>query len=277
MSEIKNIDLDAPAFGVNAAKVDDTSESTSETSQVKELGQDDAESVTRKLEVKTEDTEEESDEEQKIPYSRFETISKARREAEQEAREANERYEQLLNSRREREQSAEKPEDEKLLDYMIKLYGDNDNTRAAYKVELERIEYIEKRAEDRALRSIEEARTNETKSLQRNEEVIDNNLEDLESYVGRRLSEKEQSGILEIVDEYTPKDEDGNYSGDLLPFDKAFEIYELKNRTQVQSSKKARSVATSLTGRNTEGEPSGVEKVNKDFNPLDWNSYRRRI
>lgn len=280
MSEIKNVDLDAPAFGKNAATIDadSTSETTSEVSQTKELGQDDAELVTRKVdESKEETTEEESEEEQKIPYSRFKTIADQKRQAEQEALEANERYERLLNDRREREQSAEKPEDEKLLDYMIKLYGDNENTRAAYKVELERIEYIEKRAEERALRSIEEARTNETKSLQKNEEVIDNNLEDLSNYIGRPLTEKEEAGILEIVDEYTPKDEDGNYSGDLLPFDKAYEIYEMKNQSRVQSNKKARSTATRVTSNSSEGEPSGLEKQNKEFNPLNWNAYRSRI
>ena len=155
---------------------------------------------------------------------------------------------------------------------MIKLYGDNENTREAYKVELERLAYLEKRAEQRAIESVKEYRENEAKALEKNEEIIDNNLEDLESYVGKKLTEKEQSGILEIVDEYTPKDEDGNYSGDLLPFDKAYEIYQLKNQTRTQASKKARSNATNLTSRNTEGEPNSVEKNNKSFDPLNWNS-----
>jgi len=273
---LKEINLDAPAFGANAQKIeaDNTSEPTTETSQVKELGQDDAELVTRKLAGEQPVNEEETEEEQKVPYSRFKTIADQKREAEERAALLEQ---QLLERDSYKEQEVDRPEDEKLLDYMIKVYGDNENTRKAYEIELQRIAYIEQRAEERALRSLEEARKNEVESLTRNEKIIDNNLEDLSNYLGRKLSAAEESGILEIVDEYTPKDEDGNYSGDLLPFDKAYEIYQLKNQTSAQTKKKARAVVTSLTSRDSEGEPSSSEKRNEDFNPLDWNSYRRRI
>lgn len=271
----KKIDLDAPAFGPGAETLE-TSETTTEASQAKELGQDETETsepVTRKVEVK----EEESEEEQKIPYSRFKTIADQKRQAEEEATELKEKYDRLLNEREKRQESVSEPSDEKLLSYMVKLYGDNPNTHEAYKVELERLAYIKQQAREEAQQAYESVRVNESKALARNEQTIDNNLADLQSYIGRNLTEEEQSGLLEIVDEYTPKDLDGNYSGDLLPFDKALEIYEMKNQTKTQTSKKARSNATNLTGRNTEGEPSGAEKANKDFNPLDWNSYRRRI
>lgn len=273
--EEKKVNLDAPAFGVGADKANDSSEPTTETPQVKELGQDDAELVTRKLEVKTEN--EESEEEQKIPYSRFKTIADARREAEEEAAELKEKYDRLLSERESRVEKAEEPSDEKLLGYMVKLYGDNDNTRAAYKVELERLNYIKQQAREEAQNAYESVRVNETRSLARNEQTIDNHLEDLQSYLGRNLTEEEQSGILEIVDDYTPKDSDGNYSGDLIPFYKAYEIYEMKNQSAAQSGKRARSKATNLTGRGTDGEPSGVEKKNNEYNPMDWNAYRRRI
>jgi len=115
--EENKINLDAPAFG--AGSQTDTSETTTETSQVKELGQDDAELVTRKVEETSQ--EEESEEEQKIPYSRFKAINDEKRRLEQEKFEANERYERLLRESEARRQEAEKPEDEKLLGYMIKL------------------------------------------------------------------------------------------------------------------------------------------------------------
>ena len=67
MEEKEKVNLDAPAFGVGS-QGSDTSETTSEISQIKELGQDDAELVTRK-------DEGESEEEQKVPYSRFKTIA----------------------------------------------------------------------------------------------------------------------------------------------------------------------------------------------------------
>lgn len=267
--EEKKVNLDAPAFGVGADKAD-TSETTTEISQIKELGQDDAELVTRK-------DEGESEEEQKVPYSRFKTIADQKREAEERAIEASERYERLLAQRESVQQDVERPVDSVILESFIKLYGDNENTRKAAEIETQRIAYIEQRAEQKARETYEEVRTNEVKSLARNESVIDNNLQDLQDYVGRKLSEDEQVGILEIVDEYTPKDADGNYSGDLLPFDKAMEIYELKNQSKGQVSKRARSTATRLTSGSSDGEPSGNEASDKAFNPLNWNSYRNRI
>jgi len=265
----KKYNLDAPAFGPDAQKAEETSEATSEVSQTKEVVQDKKELVTPKEEV--------SEEEQKIPYSRFKTISDRARQAEQEAQEARERYDNLLSERERRTVDAKPVEDEKVLDYFIKMYGDNDNTREAYKLEMQRIAYIEKRAEEKALESLERARTEEVRALRTNEQIIDNNLESLTDYLGRQLTESEELGILEIVDEYTPKDEDGNYSGDLMSFDKAYELYELRNQVSNQASKKARSTVTRLTGSNTEGEPSGQEKSNKDFNPLDWGAYRNRV
>lgn len=261
-----NIDkevLDAPAFGAGSASTSDT---TDEISQIKELGQD-SELVTHN---------EESEEEQKIPYSRFKTIADQKRQAEDEALEMREKYERLVNERS-RPVEAERPVDETILDSFIKMYGDNDNTRKAAQIETDRLSYIERRARDSAEEAYENVRVNETRSLARNEQTIDNHLDDLQSYLGRHLTDDEQTGVLEIVDEYTPKDGDGNYSGDLLPFDKAMEIYEMKNQAQGQSSKRARSNATRLTGGSSEGEPSGVEKRNKEFNPMDWNSYRNRI
>ena len=61
--------------------------------------------------------------------------------------------------------------------------------------------------------------------LEANEEIIDENLEGLAYYIGRELTPEEEDEILTIVDEFTPKDEKGNYLVDLLPFDYAWEIY----------------------------------------------------
>ena len=57
---------------------------------------------------------------------------------------------------------------------------------------------------------------------------IDDRLEDLTEYLGREMTEDETSAILDIVDEYTPKDKDGNYLVGLIPFDYAWEIYQAK-------------------------------------------------
>jgi hypothetical protein len=71
-------------------------------------------------------------------------------------------------------------------------------------------------------------RQQEALRLKENVSEIDERLEDLVEYLGRELTEDETSAILDIVDEYTPKDKDGNYLVELLPFEYAWEIYEAK-------------------------------------------------
>jgi hypothetical protein len=71
-------------------------------------------------------------------------------------------------------------------------------------------------------------REQEVLRVKDNVAIIDELLEDLEAEIGRKLSEDETSAVLDIVDEYTPKDNKGNYLVELLPFDYAWEIYQAK-------------------------------------------------
>lgn len=70
----------------------------------------------------------------------------------------------------------------------------------------------------------------EQESLRVNENIgiIDKHLSGLCDYLGRLLTEEETNDILDIVDEYTPKDKDGDYLGPLLPFEYAWEIYKIQ-------------------------------------------------
>ena len=74
------------------------------------------------------------------------------------------------------------------------------------------------------------AHVKEDMEAEKNMAIIDEKLEDLKDflkeYYDKNLTEYEESRVLEIVDEYTPKKKDGNYLVDLLPFEYAWEIYE---------------------------------------------------
>ena len=72
--------------------------------------------------------------------------------------------------------------------------------------------------------------TDEDERIKGNIEIIDDQFLELEEMIGRELTEEEQSEVLDIVDQYTPKDKEGNYLCSLLPFDYAWEIYETKKR-----------------------------------------------
>jgi predicted RNA-binding protein len=72
--------------------------------------------------------------------------------------------------------------------------------------------------------------SDEDQRIEGNIGIIDEQFLELQEMIGRELTEDEQSEVLDIVDEYTPKDKDGNYLCSLLPFDYAWEIYEVQKR-----------------------------------------------
>lgn len=270
------IDYDAPAFGPGSQAADGTL--TSETVP--------AEESLPKVEVEEDEDNESATSSaqddapaQKIPYSRFSKVLERATAAEEAAEEARQKYQDLLEERETRNESRKESNgSDPLLGSLIKLYGDNENTREIYKVELEKQAIFEERAEQRAIAAVRAERQQESQALERNEQTIDTRIEALSETIGRSLTEAEELSLLEIVDDYTPKDDDGNYLGDTLSFDKAWEIHEMKQQSLAATSKKARSNATNLTGSKTDGEPKGAaEERNKNFNPLDWNAYRNRL
>jgi hypothetical protein len=99
----------------------------------------------------------------------------------------------------------------------------------------------------------------------------------LEARIGRDLSEKEQSAILDIVDDYTAKDNDGNYQGALMPFDKAWEVYELKNASSRSATRQSRDNVAALSGTSSQGNTTDQAKKDESWNPLARGSWRNRL
>ncbi len=267
------IDMDAPAFGASAAKTEDTSETTTadvsqtESGESREQGTSAQESVV---------------EEQRVPYSRFSKMRELAREAEARAEEAEAREARYLESMRSREERGVSHETTSqykgdLPGFWVKLYGDSEASREAYAYELQRQGQIREEARREAIEAVRDQSQTERRVIAANENEIDNRLDDLGSYLGRDLSPKEEDKLLDIIDEYTPKDADGMYAGDLISFDKAWEIYEMREGQSAAAGSRSRRQATALTSSRSEGEPSGGEREKSDFNPMDWNAYRRRI
>jgi len=281
----KKIDLNAPAFAVN----NDSSENTTAEVSQTESGNQNTGTPTLGGDTIVASNE---NEEQTVPYSRFSTVLARTKEAERVAMEAQFRLEQLERERElersrsqennfSREESTGEVYKGSLPGYWVKLFGDSDASREAYGYELQRQREIEERAEqraaERALKAVEEKTSYEQQAISMNENIIESRIEDLSLALGRDLTAQEEGALLDIVDEYTPKDEFGNYAGDTIPFEKAWEIYELRTGRQAASMKQARSAATAVTAVQSEGESVGREKDQKDWDPRDWNSYRKRI
>lgn len=209
-------------------------------------------------------------EESKVPYSRFKKFHDRAQEAEEEAQLWRQRYEALS-----------KPEEQKvesnLPQWWVKLYGDNEASKEAWQIQSEQNEALTQRMREEALEAVRNEKYEEVARIEKNVEMLDNQFEDLSAQVGRDLTEKEESAILDIIDDYTPKDQDGNYAGPIIPMEKAWEIYELKNQVSRAPKQAIRDNIASLSASPTQGQVNANEEQNKAFNPLDWNSYKRRI
>lgn len=276
--DMSKVNLDAPAFSTEVPKEESTSEiATTEASQAqsgeeKELPTSGGEPV-----VVPSD-----EEEQRVPYSRMKAVVDRAREAEQRALELEERLARREQEPRERpyeptDSGEVKPFGGSLPRYWVGMYGDDERSRLGYSYELERQTAIREEVRREAIETVREERSTESKILAQNEQTIDERLEDLSYSLGRDLTEAEESALLDIVDEYTPKDQDGNYAGDLIPMDKAYEIFTMKQSQGSQRNSRGRREATVATGSRTQSESTGTEKDNTDWNPRDWNSWRKKI
>lgn len=257
----KKFDLNAPAFGAGAEMV--KAADAEETPEVKVV---EPEKEPEIVPVVT------PEEESKVPYSRFKKFHDRALEAEEEAAKWREEAESL------RERPAERlAVSDDLPPQWVKLYGDSDASKDAWAIQKQFNDDIRAQAKQDAIEALRNERQEEVSKVENNVAQIDESFEDLSAFVGRDLTDAEQSALLDIVDDYTPKDRNGNYAGELLPFDKAWEIYELKNAVNKAPKVQSRNTVANLLGNQTQGESVAKDEQNKNFNPLDWNAYKSRI
>jgi hypothetical protein len=255
------IDLSKPAFGAGA-QVIEPEESQASESQPKD------ENESQVVEpVKSSDEEDD----QKVPYSRFKKFHDLASEREHENELLKVELETLRSVHRE-------PIDDKLPEWWVKLYGDSDASKEAWGIQSEQNEQFRSQVKEEAISSIREEQQKEAVRVSENINTIDQSIDALETDLGRTLTEKEQTGLLDIVDDYTPKDEDGNYLGAPIAFDKAWEILQLKSKVAIEPTQKAKANVASIISSQNSGEPTAEQvEQNKNFNPLDWGAYKKRI
>jgi len=270
---MEKIDLNAPAFGEGAQKI-----VGSEEQPIKEEEQKEEE---KPAEVPKEEPEKEQEEETKVPYSRFKKFHDEAKRFQQEAEEWKAKAHALENEPRDSGADID-PEDE-AYKLWIENFGDSEASNKAWKNQLKITQRLQQQAienaREEALEAVRNERSAEAERINENVDQIDSNFESLEDFVGRQLTDQEQSALLDIVDEYTPKNDEGNYSGDLLPFEKAWEIYELKTQSSRAVKTQARDNVAALSSNKTQGETSFNDQGEKDknWNPFDWQAWRNRI
>ena len=206
----------------------------------------------------------------RIPYSRFETVNEAKIKAEARA----ELLEQQLEEARKGSKTVESSTDIDLPEEWVELYGDSDAAKRAYALQIGLNERLIETAETKVFERIQNQAKEEQEMVNKNLEIIEDSLAQFQEKLGRDLTEVEESAILDIQDEFTPKDENGSYVAPLLSPEKAFEVYELRTATAKAHKVQAKRGVVSLTGASSEGD---VSASSANYNPSAWGSWRDKV
>lgn len=204
---------------------------------------------------------------QKVPYKRFKAKLDEVKEYSSRINFLEEQLEEIKKSRAE-----SKPEDLTPDEAWTKLYGDNDIAKEAYKIQVKRDNEIAERAVEQAIERISKRESEEIERLSENEARIDESLESLQEKLGKKLTGKQEEAILSIVDEFSPTGDDGKYVS-LFPFDKAYEIYTLRNKASSAPRNQARQDIANLTNDKSDGEADTTGGPNRK----GWHSWEDAI
>ena len=136
--------------------------------------------------------------------------------------------------------------------------------------ELARLSSIEERAAERAFERFSRMGKEQEEVINQRVASFDSAFEELSVLEGKEFSDDEQVALLDIVEEYSPKNAQGQLIGEyLLPLDKAYEIFKVKHEPVIAAKKTERNAVAALSGARSEGTPS----VSSD---ADWNPGQDR-
>ncbi len=214
-----------------------------------------------------------SDEETKVSYSRFSNINQRRKEAERRAWELEREIEEL----RQRPEVRKDESGDIPAEWFELTGGDTPQSRKAYQILRNTLNPSEDKIRQLAEQAYYQAEVTESRRVSENERTLDDQLEDVSISLGRDLSDDEELALLEIMDEYSAKDEEDRiYS--LFPAEKAWEIYEMQSGSRVSSRKMARDRAASTISSPSQGEPApqGRGRTNKYFDP-SWGAWEGQL
>ncbi len=198
------------------------------------------------------ESEPEKEEEEKVPKSRFLTVSKRAIDAERALR-------QFQAEQETRPEPTPISDDADLKKFYTETFGDTELAEKLYKNELARLSSIEEKAAERAYERLSQREQVEAQIIDQRVESFDHAFEELALESGKdSFTDEEQVAMLDIVEEYSPKDRDGKLLGEyLLPLDKAYEIYQLQQEPVEKPKNTQRNAVAALTGARSEGTPSG--------------------
>lgn len=250
--ELDKLD-DTPVFNDEPAEVEEETEEVEEPVKVEE-----------KVSVSTEDDT--VADKARVPYSRFETVNERAIRAEERLK--------VLEEQLQSSGKTESTEEISIPDEWIELYGDSDAAKRAYQLQVQSLERMREESTKKILEDIEKRESERQTEIKNNIEAIDNSLKEFQEEKGVKFSEADEASILDIQDEWTPKDEKGNYLTPLISVEKAYEILTLRQASAKADKVIARRKVVSITGSGNEGE--GQTSIS-DFDSKAWGSWRSKL
>lgn len=244
--EIKDLNLDAQA--IPESDVEEGSETSTEGSQPKQTVEKE-ESTEANASSEAENSEEETVVEARVPYSRFETVNTRAIQAETEL---NMLKQQIAEGNRSSQNGSYQGD---LPEAFVELYGDSDASRRVYELEQKRFQDIEEKAAERAVERLAERQAQLAQQEEQRVAEMENAFDDFASKNKRTFSDAEQSAILDVIDDFTPKDDTGHYLVDPMQYlDKAVEVYDLRAEKAQAKTKESKRRATSIASASSEGD-----------------------
>ena len=164
---------------------------------------------------------------ERVPYSRFKKVK-------DDADALKSQVEALEQFKTQFEQNAQTSASVTLPPEFQAIYGNDDAAVAEY----HRQQRVLEERDSLLLQKFEQKRADDVK---KQKDLEDSMVEDINSRLAG-LREKglkfKKNELLEVVNEYTPKDKNGNFLGEFIDFEKAHEILELR-KSSVTPSKKS--------------------------------------
>lgn len=176
------------------------------------------------------------------------------------------------------EQLKEKPEVTQgdLPKYWTLQWGNSEASRIAYKEFQEGL--VSQLKSDIKKESVEEftkIELKEREAVKEYENELTSNLEDLKD----SGAEFDQEKLLSIIDEYTPKDDDGNYTSDFFPMEQAYKIYQLQypKKAPVIDTQRQRITRVISPQNTTPTATAPKQSASPRTTRIKWDSWREQL
>lgn len=211
-----------------------------------------------------------SDEDDNIPFHKHPRWIARNRELEEMRGE----LESLRSLKTEIESIKQPPQVEpEMPDWWKEAFGETDESKKAYQKQLEHEQKLYSQWEEKVIQKVRSSEAEEAarheQAVRKYETQIENELDTLYEK-GYKFDRNE---LLKVVEDYS-KDAQGNFTGTLFPFEKAYEILQLKKSIPSETSK----VRNQAAGKSVRGTHSGVPTKTvptiTDIRSRGWGAWR---